>query len=106
VTDEMADTLDNAADYIENHGWVQGVLYGPGSRVCAMGALRRTLGTPDPERLPEEPLVALLDGAGIAPDECDEELTAVVAGWNDDPARTKQEVLDAFRRAARVERGV
>lgn len=36
----IADRLDAAADYIEEHGWARGSYEEPDGRVCAIGALR------------------------------------------------------------------
>lgn len=42
-SDEMADGLVNAVDYMAEHGWTQGQLLNDAGQVCAMGAMRRSL---------------------------------------------------------------
>lgn len=41
---QVADTLDAAADYIEEHGWIQGNTRDGHGSVCALGAIRGALG--------------------------------------------------------------
>lgn len=79
--------LWNAADYIEAHGWCQGTIK-VGVRVCAMGALSESIG----------------DRNHVIAQDAVNRLTArvgtYVAQWNDDPGRTKEEVIAALRAAA------
>lgn len=105
MSEQTADVLDSAADYIERYGWHQGY-YGPGHPVkpeqavgrpaCATGAIAHA------ERRPiwgsdfidaEEALAETLEIPWFA-----------IPEWNDHPRRTEQEVLDAFRLAAKRER--
>jgi hypothetical protein len=91
MSDQVADVLDDAADWLERNGWSQGI--GGGSN-CALGALIHVAADLFENQLAVDALVAVLElPYGFA-----------VAQWNDDPARTKQQVLDAFRAAAKQER--
>ena len=108
----VADALDRAADHIESVGWWQGALYDheqavskPLSEcaVCALGALNVALhGTP-------------LFSMGLRSDELtahdiaeyvERSLGGVeLAGWNDDPGRTQDDVTTTLRRTANELRG-
>lgn len=95
--EKIADVLDDAADYIEANGWCQKHLESPTGEVCASGAIRAV-----------EPGAAWGDGydalalfLGL-----DNWLVSSIPRWNDAPGRTEQEVLDAFRAAAKQQRGL
>jgi hypothetical protein len=97
MSNEIADVLDDAADYIEKHGWVQGAAFDDylhrTPAACAYGALSQVAA----------------DGQGRVLYAAQRDLevfvgTRWIGEWNDDPARTKQEVLDAFRAAAKQQR--
>lgn len=81
--ESIADVLDDAADYIEKYGWTQGALQLDTGEVCAMGAISRCA----TDALPGwafKSLSRYLD-------------RQIIPKWNDQPGRTKQEVLDALR---------
>jgi hypothetical protein len=92
MSDQVADVLDDAADLLERKGWAPGV--GGGGR-CALGALYSVARATDALR--QRASRVLADSLGLPSG-------YRIAQWNDDPARTKQQVLDAFRTAAKVER--
>jgi hypothetical protein len=96
MSDQVADVLDDAADRLEREGWIQGDLV-TGDGFCALGALLQANTAKD--RLDARDALGRV--LGIAP-----ALTpgTWLTGWNDDPSRTKQQVLDAFRAAAKQER--
>lgn len=91
---KVADTLDKAADYIEQRGWCQGALRTSTGEVCAIGAIRAV--TPSTVRrvLAKQALSAEVG-------------SRMVAAWNDsqDPKRGKDVVTRALRRTARKLRG-
>jgi hypothetical protein len=110
----VADTLEHAADLLETVGWVQGasVAYGeydidgrPSQIVgyCASGALHRASG------LEYESAMSAMacEIVGCNGDHSGHLLwpmglrSATVVGWNDEPGRTKYEVIDKMRRAAK-----
>jgi hypothetical protein len=96
----VADVLDDAADYIEKHGWCQNRLTDIAGRVCAAGAIRAALGIAESE-IPGDTYHAVRHAIyRVAP------LTHEVPlpSWNDAPDRTEQDVLDMFRAAAKAER--
>lgn len=98
------DVLKKAAEFIEAFGWTQGTMArtemgnscGPNCALatcfCTVGAIKRA--------------IFLL--AGNSPEVfhraiglfCDAVETNNVPRWNDTPGRTKEEVIDALRRAA------
>jgi hypothetical protein len=91
MSDQVADVLDDAADLLECGGWIQEALYDSEGGFCSVGALYEVC---------EDPLVRNAAYGALFP------LNGrrSVADWNNDPLRTKQQVLDAFRTAAKVER--
>ncbi len=83
----VADNLDGAADYIEKHGWWRGPAgFGPQGQACALNALFNARS----ELTIMQALYCLRKHVG-----------GRVPTWNDAPGRTKQEVLDALRGAAK-----
>lgn len=88
LTAESRALLD-AADYIEKHGWCQGEVFGPDDAVCAIGAIMATATN-----------LGILDrAAGLLARYLDIGIDRV-ARWNDDPSRTKDQVISALREAA------
>jgi len=95
--EQIANALDDAADYIEQHGWfsVRANHYSDGDDpACAVVAIDRV--AQDRPYLAVSVFEAWL---GTADGICD------LVAWNNAPERTKQEVLDAFRAVAKQERG-
>lgn len=89
-----------AADIVEERGWWQGHYFGPNGEVCLIGAClaaqtgaRRSADLPADFRFGwvEDALEPLLGRWGRS------------AVWNDDPARTKDEVVALLRQAAQQE---
>ena len=91
--EEIADVLDGAADVIERDGWFrlgdEPTRDGDGG-ACVFVALDRA-GDRDLRGY-----LALSRSLGLD--------TVLTTAWNDAPERTKQEVLDALRLAAKSER--
>lgn len=94
-----ADVLDDAADYIEKHGWGIGTAaLRAENGVCIEGALCRVQGIPLFDWTAGQTMPAYLAlQATIG-------INGWLWGWNDDDGRTEQEVLDALRAAAKAER--
>lgn len=95
--EEIASRLELAADKIEKHGWVQGMYFGDDGRICASTALQLACGSGRIflNKATRPVLVgacefALADATGHTNIEL----------WNDRGDMTKQDVLDAFRKAA------
>lgn len=84
-----AEALDGAADYIEEHGWLQGAFRDSGGRVCAEGALNTRYG------FAYEAFHALSRHLGVDS----------VADWNDAEHRTKEQVVKELRACAQSLRG-
>jgi hypothetical protein len=85
----VADLLDDAAGYIETHGWTQRVYADPNGRVCALGAIG-IVGRVVGPVVVTHAVLALRDTIGHS-----------VAFWNDHPDRTEQQVRDTLRAAAK-----
>jgi hypothetical protein len=96
MSDQVADVLDDAADLLEREGWIQGALEDRGAH-CALGAL---VDVDLENQYRYLARAALAKQVGLNPDRAGNWL----ANWNDDPLRTRQEVLDAFRAAANHDR--
>jgi hypothetical protein len=93
MSDQVADVLDDAADLLEREGWTQWAQVSP-EGICAGHALRQASIPTYVLAHPARQSFTSHIGVGYW------DLTA----WNDAPERTKQQVLDAFRAAAKAER--
>ena len=80
-----------AADLLREKGWGQGAFRPKGGGLCVLGALNVALGFSfdDLEGLDLLPFFAEVDGADLR-----------LARWNDEPSRTKGEVLEALEHFA------
>lgn len=95
------ETLDKAADLIERDGWCQGVLRTATGEHCALGAIVETIaGGGITDR-------ALAQSVWTNPDVIDARNALyetignkTIANWNDEPKRTKTEVVAALRDTA------
>lgn len=110
--EQVADTLDKAADYIEAHGHCKSNLETPDGRVCAIGAINRVVG-----------MRAANFNMGIEPDGSVAEVTSAVVMerqaafyalqewtanlkhpgitvWNDHQDTTADDVVNGIRKAA------
>jgi hypothetical protein len=94
---DLKAVLAKAADLIEQHGWIQGDYGNPDTGFCAAGAIWWAIaGRKRDISLETSPhngsFVAALDmlpyGVGGA------------ASWNDNPRTTKEDVIQALRKAA------
>jgi hypothetical protein len=90
TTPSTADVLNQAADYLEQHGWIQGGLGTPDGPRCVAGAI----GGLERGRFCEAWLAFT---RYLKPEH--------PATWNDAPGRTKGEVVAALRAAALLEAG-
>lgn len=79
--------LWNAADYIEKHGWCQNTIETAGGQVCAMGGII-AVGRSN-----------LVD-AQVAINRMTAHIGRRIPFWNDEPGRTKGQVVAALRAAA------
>lgn len=126
VTD-LAAILEQAADYLDAHGWCQGELYEHGKSLddydltpgaCALGALYISVwGAPisalchiDPAafRRAEAAAALVVDTLALVPAAVAEDEQIYPADeliwWNDGTDRTAQQVVDTFRRIAACHR--
>jgi hypothetical protein len=84
----ICEVLLDAADYIVQHGWCQGIFQASGGQVCAIGALRNVADEQEWAWAAAEQLASYI-GYHRVPE------------WNDSPARTSYQVIGALRAAAR-----
>ncbi|MDP9224133.1 MAG: hypothetical protein M3P18_09810 [Actinomycetota bacterium] len=96
MSDQVADVLDDAADLLERKGWIQEAEKSP-EGFCSLGALIHT------RSLVRWEAAARL-AKNVTPGASIHLISRSITDWNDAPERTKQEVLDAFRAAAKRER--
>jgi hypothetical protein len=89
VAERVAATLDAVADYIEEHGWCQGLFADAGGAVCADRALR-AVSYGDELANARAVLHAALSTDG----------DVGLPQWNDMPGRQVPEVLNLFRTTA------
>lgn len=96
--DEVGEVLLKAADYIEKYGWCQSVAFSPDGRACLLGGIYAGCGGFSRDKvLPDVPPNydnAVSRVAKFAPD---------LGYWNDQPCRTKDEVVAVLRKAAYAE---
>lgn len=100
MDDKLSTILNDAADLLEREGWIQGALESREGR-CAVGAIRAACGIDNNRDFDkqERKLIALSRRAiwaarrGLP--------FATITAWNDHPARTREEVITALRKAAR-----
>jgi len=86
----VAETLNAAADYLEQHGWCQGQMFGPDDSVCAVGAIAEVTRADTDYDHYSEALEVAMSYVGGGP----------VSQWNDAPGRTKEDVIAMLRAAA------
>lgn len=94
-----AEVLDDAADYIEEHGWCQGSLFSQTGSVCAEGALRKASGL----RLSQP-----MGDNGVAHQAWDSLHRFIgrnIPTWNDDDTTTEELVTKTMRACAADLRG-
>jgi hypothetical protein len=119
---DPADILEAAADELQTNGWIKKRLKDVDGRHCAIGAMQKVAGyeeawrqhidgwrpaetTPEP-LVTREPLVEaskryMLAEAVLAHHLSQEGLTVGVGGWNDQPERTAEEVIDVMKHVAK-----
>jgi hypothetical protein len=101
MSDQVADVLDDAADWLETHRWIQDDLVIEHDKkvigACSLGVLTQSV-HPVSQRLTARDALARHLGIDTRGD------NGWLARWNDAQGRTKQQVLDAFRAAAKQER--
>ena len=84
--------LDTTSELLDRHGWIQHASGDKERGFCLTGALREAHEDPDL-------LVAVLRRLASRTGEPFDGSWSVVAGWNDEHGRTKDEVQDLVRRA-------
>jgi hypothetical protein len=99
MSDQVADVLDDAADLLEREGWIQHASYSLDGGACSVGAVAAVVSRKHlPVVMEDAATNAVQDYLDYRYDDAD------IVAWNDAPGRTKQQVLDAFRAAAKQER--
>jgi hypothetical protein len=94
LTDEQKCLL-KAADLIEEHGHQKGCYGDAGIGHCVLGALHWAVGVQHPDTVQDHPIVSLAIRNYLAP-----AINEHAASWNDDPFRTKEEVVAKLRAVA------
>jgi hypothetical protein len=112
MSDEIADVLADAREYIEKNGWWRGNLRGPnGKQVCSLGGLMFSQGLTEEKDGAKDPRVKAASRAliqAIYSRKVGGLSGAIVVNsltqWNDRVAANKQDVLDTFAKAEKIER--
>lgn len=102
---KTSEILNKAADLIEQRGWGKGPGTWSGDRLCLEGGLMAAMGvsanhTPDFHFCPAHRAVSDYLGRDLHEDA---ERHLGVWSWNDEPARTANEVIEVLRAAAVIE---
>lgn len=102
--DMIADALEETADLLERDGWIQGAYANPQGQHCIVGAMSMVADETAKVR-PHAFRYFLIEAVQhvIPPEQV--RSTSTIVDWNDTQGRTKQEVLDTLRLAAKIERG-
>lgn len=107
MSKELADTIDNAADYIEKNGWRRHSMYGKDGTVCALGGFQASNHIERGEswyKWPERVRAAIHALATYLPNPQgyrSNQSDSIIAQWNDSLAKDKQEILDKMREASK-----
>lgn len=88
-----------AADYMDEHGHVQGTLWDDDGRVCAQGAVLRV---GKMEGYPQNNIFVCKALSKLNKQVRLKYGRAGIVTWNNEPGRTKEEVVDFFRQIAYV----
>lgn len=97
-----ADVLAESREYLETHGWWRGALLGPNRRqVCGMGAVLYSQGWNEHDLDHVHQVTRVLSKVMVA---VGRGPVACFTDWNDHQVKNKQEVLDAFMKAEKLER--
>lgn len=101
INAKSKETLKKAADLIDEAGWIQGGIISAADGFDAYGAILSAstrIGIYDTEERVEIQQSAMAKVSVDLPSSDD--LCIALVSWNDDPARTKQEVVETLRIAA------
>lgn len=95
VYEGASDMLDECADYVVEHGWMQGGYKNSRGNVCMLGAMMEVV----PSRV-------VITNAGSIWDCANDTLNLLtypvtVVGYNDSPGRTLDDVVETFRIGAK-----
>lgn len=101
----VADVLEAAAKYLEEHGWTQDVFVTYDGCACAVGAIRLAAGGGRHED--DETHIQTNYLSSTATAAVSKRLAPVssLLSWNDEPDRTADEVITLLREVAAAERG-
>lgn len=109
-----AEILAESREYLESHGWWRGSTVGPnGRQVCGMGAViysqdwARVAGDVRVDHRPDLDRILAKVMLVIRPEYTPLPFASAVDQfmlWNDNDAENKQEVLDVFMKAEKIER--
>ena len=109
--EDIAATLDAAADYLEQHGWCRGTLKDDSGRVCLVGSLLAVTGhwnetdkhfviKGNGDARFRIAKAELCDYLGFMPHEDEFENGDILVEFNDKPERTSEDVVTTLRKAA------
>lgn len=94
MTDEAKNVLNKALEVLERDGWCQGTAHDADGRHCALGAIQVATHSHVVINLPDGAAWRLRKAIGGPPGRI-----RGIAGWNDDPHRTYEDVVLVFKKA-------
>lgn len=96
---DAADALDNAAKYIDEHGWCQGSLREAEGKVCALGSIMFSrFDSMEWKYTQYWKMQGILEKFLKLPES--DSIKPPLAIWNDAQGRTQEEVVTALRECA------
>lgn len=116
--EQIADVLDLAADYMEQHGHCKGVIEEPDGAVCAVGAITRAIGCwsvdwpgecsetcKGDHKLRVQAFIGLNDWLNYGQHNNPGFIRSAMS-WNDMPKTTGHDVITGLRKAANYTREI
>ena len=107
---DLADVLDESREYIEEHGWFRGEFRDvDGEGVCSIGAvlysqeILESMCMDDPRVIGVAQALSQVLGLDFTNDDPRTSVSRITV-WNDLGERKKDDVLDAFAKAAKIAR--
>ena len=105
---KSSNILEDAADYIEQHGWCQQDYFNANGNVCTQGAIMAVRTRYEADNIniysTSNDIDTITEAFLEALDQVSLFVGDAVSLWNDDPDRTKEEVVKTLRKVAEVAR--
>lgn len=93
MSKQVADLLDKSIQRLTERGWCQGSFEDKDGRCCALGVMGR---------VDDFQSTAFTEAVRYVAMEIGDDMSII--GWNDNPGRTKEEVISLFQKVADEQR--